>query len=176
VLPASLAPAVTTVHPAMPPSVEAPAGARRRVLVVDDEPAVAKMVAHELELERMDVVVADSGREALEILERDRDFDVVLCDLMMPEMSGADLYQAVRELDGELGRRFAFMSGGAFTERAARFLDDVSNPRIAKPFHLRDLLALVRRVAGQTAAGLPRAGSTGEPPGEAPHPGAGRPR
>jgi CheY-like chemotaxis protein len=146
-------PAVASAPAVSAPAVAVPAGGvRRRILVVDDEHQVARIVAHELELERLEVLVAESGREALEILERDRDFDLVLCDLMMPEMSGADLYEAVRELDPALTRRFAFMSGGAFTERAARFLEHVPNPRIAKPFHLRDLLALVHGAAAGALA------------------------
>src|SRR5439155_27051361 len=57
VLPASPAPVVTTAHPAASPPAEGSASIRRRVLVVDDEAAVARLVTHELELERMDVVV-----------------------------------------------------------------------------------------------------------------------
>jgi two-component system cell cycle sensor histidine kinase/response regulator CckA len=143
----------------LPPTVTVPAGGgRRRILVVDDEQLVARAVAHELERERLEVLVAESGREALEILERDRDFDLVLCDLMMPEMSGPDLYEAARRLDSGLIRRFAFMSGGAFTERAARFLEHVPNPRIAKPFHVRDLLALVHGAVARRAVEPPAEG------------------
>lgn len=154
-------------RPAVPPPAATvpPGGGRRRILVVDDEHLVAKSVAHELERERLEVVVAESGRDALEILERDRDFDLVLCDLMMPEMSGADLYEAARRLDHGLIRRFAFMSGGAFTERAARFLEHVPNPRIAKPFHVRDLLALVHSAAaGRPVEPLAEGQPAGAPP------------
>jgi hypothetical protein len=82
----------------------------------------------------------------------------------MPEMSGADLYEAARRVDPGLIRRYAFMSGGAFTERAARFLEHVPNPRIAKPFHVRDLLALVHGAeAGRPIEPLAEGQSAGNP-------------
>ena len=116
--------------------------ARGRVLIVDDDRPVASALA--LELSDHDVVVAGSGREALEILGRDKAFDVVICDLMMPEITGMDLYESLRLTDAELGQRFIFMTGGAFTARAAQFLDAVPNPRLEKPFQREELHALVR--------------------------------
>ncbi len=115
-----------------------------RVLIVDDEPKVAEAIAFALD---GDVVVAASGREALDILRSDPKFDVVLCDLMMPEITGMDLYEAIVLLDPALAGRFAFMTGGAFTARAQRFLSSVPNPHIEKPFKLEDLRAFVRSAA-----------------------------
>ncbi|HUQ05725.1 MAG TPA: ATP-binding protein [Kofleriaceae bacterium] len=120
---------------------------RRRVLIVDDDRPVAAAVA--LELEDHDVVVAGSGREAFEILRRDPAFDVVLCDVMMPELSGVDLYNWLRPIEPQMLERFVFMTGGAFTARAEQFLRDIPNPRLDKPFHpddLRRVIASVPRV------------------------------
>jgi signal transduction histidine kinase/CheY-like chemotaxis protein len=103
-----------------------------RILIVDDDRPVAAAIA--LELGDHDVVVAESGREALELLRRDRNFDVILCDLMMPEISGMDVYDAVRYIDPALLTRIVLMTGGAFTRRANDFLTSVDAPVLEKPF------------------------------------------
>lgn len=123
--------------------------ARQHVLVVDDDRAVADGVAEVLE--DHDVVVVNGGRAALEALHRDRTFDVILCDLMMPDMTGMDLYESIARDEPALAERFVFMTGGAFTSRAQQFLDDVPNARIEKPFHASSLQALVRGVAPSSA-------------------------
>jgi signal transduction histidine kinase/CheY-like chemotaxis protein len=117
---------------------------RRRILIVDDDRPVAAAVA--LELEDHDVVVAGSGREAFEILRRDPAFDVVLCDVMMPELSGVDLYNWLRPIEPQMLERFVFMTGGAFTPRAEQFLRDIPNARLDKPFHPDDLRRVIASV------------------------------
>jgi CheY-like chemotaxis protein len=80
---------------------------------------------------------------ALRLLDEDQDFDVIICDLMMPEMCGQDFYFALRELAPSLAERAAFITGGAFTSSAQQFLSSVANPRLSKPFEPQMLLALV---------------------------------
>lgn len=113
----------------------------RRVLIIDDDRPVAAAIA--LELSMHDVVVADSGRGALEVLRRDSDFDVIFCDLMMPEVTGMDVYQALRTIAPSLLERVVLMTGGAFTPQAQRFLREVNARVIEKPFELGQLQALV---------------------------------
>ncbi|MES1206953.1 MAG: ATP-binding protein [Pseudomonadota bacterium] len=137
----------------VPAQVTSPASAptrgypRRRVLAVDDEALLLKayrrMVgdAHEL-------TTALGGHEALRLLERDSGFDVILCDLQMPEMSGMELHAAVRSRMPALSERFVFVTGGAFSSDARRFLEDSVAAVIQKPFRLEDLLALIERTAG----------------------------
>ncbi len=120
------------------------ASERRRILIVDDDRPVAAAVA--LELEDHDVVVAGSGREAFEILRRDPAFDVILCDVMMPEISGVDLYNWLRPIEPQMLERFVFMTGGAFTARAEQFLRDIPNLRLDKPFHPDDLRRVIASV------------------------------
>ena len=112
---------------------------RARVLVVDDDRSVAKVVATVLG-EFHDVTTASSGREALAELEREPDVDLIVCDLMMPEVSGIDLYESLTLVRRELKHRFLFMTGGAFTPAARDFLDRVTAPRIEKPFTPERLL------------------------------------
>jgi len=130
---------------------------RARVLVVDDEAVIANTLRELLSFEH-DVVAVTSGREALDAVRRGDDFDLVLCDLMMPGMSGIDLYERLREARPGLERRIAFMTGGAFTPRAAEFLASVDNRRIEKPFSLK----LVERLAQEMA------GAATEQPGKRP--------
>ncbi|MFL5261431.1 MAG: PAS domain-containing protein, partial [Anaeromyxobacteraceae bacterium] len=110
----------------------APALARSRVLLVDDEPLVLSALRRLLSRDH-DVAVASGGREALEQLKRGARYDAVVCDMMMPDLSGIDLHRAVAELVAAQASRMVFMTGGAFTPDACAFLDRVPNPRFGKP-------------------------------------------
>ncbi len=108
----------------------APSAPRGRVLVVDDEPLVLGAVRRALGAQH-DVEGVSSARRALELLTGDEDlFDVVLCDLMMPEMTGMELYGEVRASHPGRARRFVFISGGAFTPGAREFLASVDCPLV----------------------------------------------
>ena len=137
--------AVTVERAASPPAAtpSVPAG-RRRVLVIDDEPALAAMIRRVLSKE-CDVDLAVDAREGLERLGGPDAYDVILCDLMMPDMTGMDLFAEVARRHPGLERRFIFMTGGAFTPRATEFLAQVSNRRLEKPFETAVLKAAVAR-------------------------------
>ena len=77
------------------------------------------------------------------MLAAGRTYDVILCDLLMPEFDGAQLYEATRRVAPESAGRFVFLTGGAFTPRAREFLASVPNPCLAKPFDVRVLRELV---------------------------------
>ncbi len=124
----------------------ATAPTRRRVLLVDDEPMILTTLAALLSAD-YDVVTAGSGGAARDLLQHDRRFDAVLCDLMMAEVTGMDLHRGLAALDPGLAGRMVFMTGGAFTDAAERFLTAVPNPRVVKPFELPELLAILGRVA-----------------------------
>jgi signal transduction histidine kinase/CheY-like chemotaxis protein len=120
-------------------------GARRaRILIVDDEALVAASLRRWLR--DHDVTMAYSGAEAFDLL-RDKDFDVVLCDLMMPEMTGMELYDKVRDELPDYERRLVFMTGGAFTRHAADFLDRVKNARLDKPIDRARLVELIGQLS-----------------------------
>ena len=108
----------------------APTSRRYRILIIDDDPLVLRSFRRLLRMH--DVAVAGSGREALEILSG-REFDVIFCDLMMPEMTGMDVYERLVALGGGIERKLVFLSGGAFTERALRLLENAPNLRFEKP-------------------------------------------
>jgi two-component system NtrC family sensor kinase len=92
-----------------------------------------------------DVTSVSGGRAALRALA-DAKYDAILCDLMMPEMSGMELHAELSRTSPELLERMAFLSGGAFTEAAREFLARVPNPQIEKPFDPKTLRELVRRL------------------------------
>ena len=74
-------------------------------------------------LAKHDVTVVNDGRSALELLATGKEFDVVLSDLMMPNMSGMALFRAIVELHPGLAKKVVFITGGAFTPEAHAFLD-----------------------------------------------------
>ncbi|HEX2736221.1 MAG TPA: response regulator, partial [Polyangiaceae bacterium] len=87
-----------------------------RVLIVDDEELVLKALRRTLE--GHDVRAARSGREAIQILETEPPFDLVLCDVMMPDMNGEDVYNAASRVAPGTQQRIVFVTGGAFTKDA----------------------------------------------------------
>jgi PAS domain S-box-containing protein len=127
-----------------PASVPQPLPHRASILIVDDEPNVGSMLA-ELLGPTHDVTVVRSGEAALRELLGDRGFDVVICDLVMPGMSGMDLYEHIARERPGIEHRFVLMTGGAFTPRARKFLEDVPNHRLDKPFRLEALEAVLAR-------------------------------
>ncbi|MGF1469345.1 MAG: ATP-binding protein [Sandaracinaceae bacterium] len=132
--------------PSPPPVAMGPSFATgARILIVDDEPKLATTLRIAL-ADRADLVVAESGRQALEILEADQAFDLILCDLMMPEVGGVDLYEHIEGAAPELLPRFAVMTGGAFTDRAREFLKVEGLRRLEKPFGLEEVEALLREL------------------------------
>lgn len=120
---------------------------RRRVLAIDDEALLLKAFQRML-ISHHDIETKLGAREALRCFGEDREFDVVLCDLQMPDMSGVELYQAVKQQWPELAERFIFITGGAFSPEARRFLEDVDIACINKPFQLRELLELIEARVG----------------------------
>jgi CheY-like chemotaxis protein len=117
------------------------ASLRGRILVIDDEPIVRK-VLDEL-LRAHDTVLAATGTEARGILLEDTAFDVILCDLMMPDLSGMELFAWLKVRDPLAAQRVVFITGGAFTPKTQAFLAAVNQPVIDKPFNPRSLRATV---------------------------------
>ncbi|MBM4362779.1 MAG: response regulator, partial [Deltaproteobacteria bacterium] len=103
-----------------------------------------------------DVHVASSAPDALAMIERDT-FDAILCDVMMPGMTGPDLHASLASRDEELANRVVFMTGGAFLPRIAESLAALPNPKLEKPIDLDALegavQAVIRRTRRQGGAG-----------------------
>jgi PAS domain S-box-containing protein len=115
---------------------------RGKVLVVDDEETIAMTMKRSLSGQH-DVTTLTSARAAIELLASGQRYDVILCDLMMPEVTGMELYADTQRIDGDQAKKIVFVTGGAFTIAAREFLDVVPNRRLEKPFDLRTLRELV---------------------------------
>jgi CheY-like chemotaxis protein/two-component sensor histidine kinase len=127
-----------------PTAPAAPATRRGRVAVIDDDVSLGVLLKRLLQRDH-DVFTFNSASAALTHFEQDRAFDVVLCDLMMPVITGVELYERMRVSAPELAERTVFLTGGAFTSEAREFLERVPNPNIAKPFDIVALRALVNQ-------------------------------
>jgi signal transduction histidine kinase len=136
-------------RPEQAPAASAPA-VRPRVLVVDDEPRVLATTARLLRGE-FEVEVEGDGRAALERIRAGARYDAILCDLMMPNLTGMAFHQALASQAPDLAPRCAFLTGGAFTEEARRFLEALPDRTMEKPFEVEALRAMVRRLASGPA-------------------------
>jgi PAS domain S-box-containing protein len=120
---------------------------RIRLLIVDDEITIASTLQRMLP--QYEITTAVDAAEALALLRGDTWFDVVLCDLMMPGVSGPELYAEATRSYPSLGSRFVFMTGGAFTDSAREFLERTRRPILTKPFSTLSACRVVEQVAGQ---------------------------
>lgn len=127
-----------------------PPMASARVLIVDDDPLVATAMARALRPLRPDV-----ANDSIEALSRIRDdgYDIVLCDLMMPEVSGIELFRRVASMDPGTAQRFVFMTGGLFTQEARDFVSKASNPVLYKPIDVAHLRRVVHEAAARSGEG-----------------------
>jgi PAS domain S-box-containing protein len=127
-----------------------PSGPPLRILVIDDE--VTLIRAYRRLLGRChDVVASSGGEEALSILASDRNFDLVLCDLMMPGTDGVDVYEALERVHPELLERLVFVTGGPTSARAEGFLRRPGIVFLDKPI---SSAALAEFIAGRQAQKL----------------------
>ena len=121
---------------------------RPRVLVVDDEPMVGRALLRALG-SVADVQVDGSAREAVERISRGERYDLILADVMMPELPGAEFHAALERLDPALATGVVFMTGGAFAPREQEFLARVPNLVLEKPVDVERLRDLVRAAVRQ---------------------------
>lgn len=125
-------------------SPEPPKVRRARVLAVDDDPQLLRTIERVLARDH-DVFSASGGREALARLSGPEAFDAILCDLMMPDMTGMELHAELSRTAPDKAAMMIFLTGGTFTSEAQDFLDGVKNARLSKPFDLKEM----RRVVGE---------------------------
>lgn len=131
---------------------------RGRLLIIDDDRLVLKMLTRLFEIDH-DTVATASANDALTIVAEQAPFDLIFCDLMMPNTSGMTFFEKLVHKAPELADTVVFMTGGAFNPEAQRFLNSVSNAHVAKPFDLDTVRVLVRdRVQKRVTA------SNSEPP------------
>ena len=128
----------STAPPSSPTAVR-----RGRILVVDDDPMVAAAVRRSL-IPDHDVTTTTITEEALAMLRKGERFEVILCDVMMPNMTGVDFWQELERFAPEETKKIVFLTGGAFAPHARQFLDSVPNVNLDKPFLPDKLRSIVR--------------------------------
>jgi signal transduction histidine kinase/ActR/RegA family two-component response regulator len=127
------------------PSQLVPVAPRRaRILVVDDEPVVARAMRRMLPNHEVSIVL--DARHALSSFEQTGLYDVVVCDLMMPDISGADLYMQASDRWPDLRNRFLFITGGAVTPKAQELLQHPETRCLHKPVQSDELQAMVEAI------------------------------
>jgi len=167
----------TTFQVVLPPAAEdsvAPGAAqagvasapapRSKLLIIDDEPMLTAALSRMLTADH-EVVAFTSARVALEQLRSGERYSLILCDLMMPEMTGMELYSLLRHEAPELAERMVFLTGGAFTETGRAFLATTHLPWIEKPFEPDALRARVRTLLEERPTALRAASSARAPAG-----------
>ena len=127
------------------PSASYAAAKRVSVLVVEDEPTVARLIADVLEDEGMRVDVLFDGREALERAARES-YDLVICDMKMPGLDGQHFYRSLARNDNSLRERFLFVTGDVMAAHTREFLRRNKLPHVAKPFRVEELTEKVHAV------------------------------
>ena len=140
---------VETLPVTMPDTPEAEAcmpleGQEKAILVVDDEDGIAKALAYLLQRDGYDVDTAANGRLGVAKIQ-ERIYDLILCDLRMPELDGPGLYQEVATQFPHLLRRFVFLTGDMLSPEVETFFQQVEAPRLRKPFRAIEVRRVVRQ-------------------------------
>lgn len=121
---------------------------RGRILIIDDESGVRRTLVHMLR--EHETVQAETGNRAKQILSDDQRFDVILCDMMMLDISGEEVHDWIEVTHPELTTRVLFMTGGAVTPRTREFLSTRESSTIHKPFNTSDVQRLVNQRVRET--------------------------
>ena len=115
-----------------------------RILVLDDELAIAEMLAEMLGLLGYTPTVCNTPMRALELLA-DGDFDLVISDFRMPNINGRQFYSLATQKKPDLAHRIIFLTGDVVNEETQAFLHSIGNPHIAKPFKLTSVKSVVEQ-------------------------------
>jgi signal transduction histidine kinase/CheY-like chemotaxis protein len=135
------------------PLRDAPAVERKRLLVVDDDARVSEALERALSAVT-DVEATTDARAVLGRIADGERWDIILCDLMMPDMSGMDLFREVLRVAPDAAACIVFMTAGAFTPRARAFLDGVRNACLEKPFEIAKLRNMIAHAGSRWQSGV----------------------
>ncbi len=119
-------------------------GDRGRIMMIDDDLGVLAALKRVLVRDH-DVTTISDPREALDLVKSGARFDVIFCDIMMPHLSGDELYMQVRAVRPDAAERFVFVTGGATSAKVRLFLSSIANDVVEKPIQVQELKAMARR-------------------------------
>jgi two-component system NtrC family sensor kinase len=132
--------------PEMAPEPEAPAQPHRgTVLLIDDEPGVQRALQQLLQRSGHDITTAANGQEGLAALEG-RAYEVILCDMHMPDLDGPGFYHALEQRHPCLVSRVIFLTGDVLSPEAEAFFAQVDRPRLIKPFNAQAVRRMIAQV------------------------------
>jgi CheY-like chemotaxis protein len=114
-------------------------------LVVDDESMITGVLADMLRADGHQVDSAENGAVALRKL-CGQTYDLILCDIKMPEVDGPALYREIQRRCPDLVQRFIFLTGDILSREAAAFLERTGAPSLSKPFRLEELRRLTQEI------------------------------
>jgi two-component system NtrC family sensor kinase len=137
--------AVPAPPPAMLSADEAPVVRGQTILVVDDEPSLASGLARLLRRDGHEVDTVANGHLALARLEAHA-YDLILCDVRMPDLDGPSLYQLLKRQQPHLCQRFIFLTGDTLEPATQAFLEASGAPCLTKPFSIADARRVIQRV------------------------------
>jgi len=147
--PETARPSLSFAGPAVRPPKPPAAGAKKKVLLLEDEPEFKEIMTEFLVENGYEVRAVQNGVEGVhEVLASD--FEVILCDMMMPTLPGDMFYRAVERMRPHLCERFIFMTGYRGNTKANEFIELVNGTVLTKPFQVDDLLELIAFVQVRT--------------------------
>lgn len=117
---------------------------RGRVLIVDDEPAIRKILARILANKGHQAQTVSNGKAALAMLQ-EKGYDLLVADLKMSGVSGMELYQTLKRKRSEMADKTVFITGDTMTEETSEFLTSSGRPYLAKPFTPMEFLDIIER-------------------------------
>lgn len=133
----------------MTASLGAATAARTRILLIEDEPAVAAFLRIALERRGYEIVLSSSAAEGLQLLATG-DFSGVISDFRTPGgISGADVQDWLRRHRPELAAKIVFITGDTASEETAALLAQTATPCVEKPFRVHQLMAAVEKTIGR---------------------------
>lgn len=121
-----------------------------RVLVLEDDAALASILKDYLESCSYEVVCVENGADGVRILIEE-EFDIIYCDIMMPSMSGDLFYSAVQRMKPWICDRFIFVTGALDNLKTREFLARIKAAVLPKPFHMEDLEEMIGFVQVRSA-------------------------
>jgi len=118
---------------------------KKRVLLLEDDETLSNMIKEFLESNLYEVVTVPNGAEGVRTLRKE-EFDIIICDMVMPKLPGDMFYFAVKKTKPHLCRRFVFITGYADNSKINDFITEVKGTMLAKPFEMDELLEAVASV------------------------------
>ena len=129
--------------------MKTPDSSAKRILIVEDEPAISDVCRRVLVGEGFEVDIAVNGRVAQDMI-KEKQYDLCLIDIRTPQMNGKELYQWLQEKHPQLAGRVIFTTGDVMGGDTLTFIEQAGRPYLPKPFTPDELKAIIRETLKQS--------------------------